>query len=109
MADNKSVKTQDSELSTALAAEVAQLREDVGALTRLLREGASVEAEHLRKKAADTGAHLREEGARRLHEADKVLHEAGEQATDAIRRQPAAAVGLAVAVGFVVGLLAGRK
>ncbi len=109
MADTKLSKTEEMELSAALAEELSKLRDDVASLTRVLREGASAEVDRARKQATETGAHLRDEGVRRLHEADKALHDAGDQAVEAIRRQPAAAVGLAVAIGFVVGLLAGRK
>jgi ElaB/YqjD/DUF883 family membrane-anchored ribosome-binding protein len=44
-----------------------------------------------------------------LHAAQHRAEELGQQAADAVRNQPAAAVGLAVGLGFLLGFMTGRK
>ncbi len=54
-------------------------------------------------------AHLRKRGEAQLQDAQVKVEDLANQATEAVRNQPATAVGIAVGVGFVLGFLTGRK
>lgn len=101
MAQPKAVNTasQDAQDNVEqLSEQMAILRQDISAISRSLADlGVSTKdaaLESARQKAAE----LRVSG-----------EELGQQAVDAVRQQPAAAVGIAVGVGFLLGFLTGRK
>lgn len=101
MAQPKAVNTapQDTQDHVEhLSEQIAILRQDISAISKSLGElGVSTKdaaVESARVKAAE----LRASG-----------EELGQQAVDAVRQQPAAAVGVAVGVGFLLGFLTGRK
>lgn len=81
-----------------LSEQIAVLRQDISAISKSLGDlGASTKdaaIDSARQKAAD----LRASG-----------EELSQQAVDAVRQQPTAAVGMAVGVGFLLGFLTGRK
>lgn len=92
-----------------LAAQIDELRADVKALAETLGRIAGEEAQALKERAHLAAERLKEDGRQRIHDADAALHQAADSMTEAVRRQPAAAIGLAAAAGFLVGLLVGRK
>lgn len=98
MAQPKAVNTDTQDNVEHLAEQIAVLRQDISAISRSLADiGASTKdaaVQSARVKAAE----LRASG-----------EELGQQAVDAVRQQPAAAVGMAVGVGFLLGFLTGRK
>lgn len=86
----------------ALQADVAQLTKTVGDYGRArgdeAKAAATKKAEELRLRAD----HLR-------HEAETQLKTGYAQAETAVRDNPAAAVGIAAGLGFLVGLLSARR
>jgi ElaB/YqjD/DUF883 family membrane-anchored ribosome-binding protein len=101
MAQPKAVNTasQDTQDNIEqLSEQIAILRQDITAISRSLADiGAST------KDAAVESARLKAAEFRASGE------ELGQQAVDAVRKQPAAAVGMAVGMGFILGFLTGRK
>ena len=81
-----------------LSEQIAVLRQDISAISKSIGDiGTST------KDAAVASARQKATDLRASSE------EMGQQAVDAVRQQPAAAVGMAVGVGFLLGFLTGRK
>ncbi len=91
-----------SEQIAALKQDMAEISHTLGELGRSSRDAAAGQA---RRKASE----LRAAGERQIDAAQHRAEELGHQAADAVRQQPAAAVGLAVGVGFLLGFMTGRK
>lgn len=103
--DTKSAEKHMEELSKQIEA----LKADVSSITSLLgeigKDGRDATAARLRETASD----LRDQGERQLRHAQAQAEDFGHQTADAIRQQPATAVGLAVGVGFILGFLTSRR
>ncbi|MSU89043.1 DUF883 family protein [Rhodobacteraceae bacterium 2CG4] len=92
-----------------LQEQIATLRDDMAALTRTL-------GEYGKARAEDLSTHARDQALRAAAMGEAGLAEAQRQATDAysqvevkVRENPATAVGMAAAFGFLVGLVTGRR
>jgi ElaB/YqjD/DUF883 family membrane-anchored ribosome-binding protein len=109
MAQAKSAETSPQDEMDHLSQQIATLREDISAISKTLAGlgGATRDAavDGARRKVSDL-AHASEQ---QLHAAQHRAEELGQQAADAVRNQPAAAVGLAVGLGFLLGFMTGRK
>lgn len=109
MAQAKSADTSPQDEMDHLSQQIATLREDISAISKTLAGlgGATRDAavDGARRKVSDL-AHASEQ---QLHAAQHRAEEMGQQAADAVRNQPAAAVGLAVGLGFLLGFMTGRK
>lgn len=92
-----------------LAAQIDALKADISRITSTLTEIGTAKKDAAVASAREGAATLRAEGAKQVEYAQATAEEYGAQAADAIRRQPAAAVGIAVAAGFLAGMLTGRK
>ena len=102
----KQVLGEDAE---ALMAQIDTLKSDLASITEMLgeigvrRTDETVSAAKARIEAAKReGEHLYENARDRAEQAQ-------DQALEAIRRQPATAIGIAVGLGFLVGFLTSRK
>ncbi|MHA6343988.1 DUF883 family protein [Roseivivax sp. CAU 1761] len=93
----------------ALADQIDVLRKDLSAITDLLTEIGVRRKDETLAAARERLERLRSEGETRLTDAKAQAVDFQEQAYEAIRRQPGMAIGVAVAVGYVAGLLSGRK
>ena len=89
--------------------QIAILKSDIAALTGTVKD-LGIEKKETLTAAASAGAEvLRLKGQAALHDAQKTASKAAEQAETVVRENPAAAVGIAAGVGFLVGMFAGRK
>ena len=106
--------------SADVAAQIETIRADVAALTALLADMADQKKDELKGTASKTAKDMRDKAKDQVTMARVRAAEAGEtvrdgvedryaRAEDAVRRQPAMAVGIAASVGFLVGLLASRR
>lgn len=93
----------------ALAEQMKILRADMAAITKTLGDLSVNTKDAAIRSARQKASELRETGEEQLHHAQVRAEELGQQAVDAVRKQPATAVGLAVGVGFILGFLSGRK
>lgn len=92
-----------------LAAQIDELKADLAQLTGLMSDYAVAKKGEL-EEGARTKA--REAGARARDEADAVAQSAlrsYRSAEDAVRKEPAMAVGIAAGIGFLVGLVTARR
>src|SRR6056297_3251344 len=83
--------------------QIASLKKDIADISHTLsglgKSSQAAAGEQVREKAA----HLRDAGQEQLHAAQYRAEEMGQQAADTVRNQPAASVGLAVGLGFLLG------
>ncbi|MGB5556523.1 MAG: DUF883 domain-containing protein [Paracoccaceae bacterium] len=100
----------NAEPTTAdLQEQMNALKQDIANLGATLGEYGRATGEHLKSAAKDQAQYLRTKGEESVAHAQKTAANAYNQAEDSVRDNPAAAVGIAAAVGFVVGLVAGRR
>ncbi|MEY8882155.1 YqjD family protein [Donghicola sp. XS_ASV15] len=92
-----------------LSAQIEALKADISAITSTLTEMGTARKDAAVSSARQQAEDLKAEGSRQLEMAQLTAEDYGAQAADAIRRQPATAVGIAVAAGFLAGLMTGRK
>lgn len=109
MAQTKSGDSSSQDDIEQLSQQIATLREDISAISRTLSDlgGSTRDAavDGARRKASE----LRQAGEQQLYSAQHQAEEMSQQAANAVRNQPATAVGLAVGVGFLLGFITGRK
>ncbi len=98
-ASRKSNGTSSNASYEDLAEQIATLRADLAGLTETLGKVGRSEKERLVSAARSRGEDLKAAGEARLHDAGEYL-----------REQPATALGLAAALGFLAGyILTGRR
>jgi ElaB/YqjD/DUF883 family membrane-anchored ribosome-binding protein len=92
-----------------LTKQIDTLRTDIANLTSLMGEVGTAKAMAAKDAAVEKVTELRREGERYAQEAGKMAHDGAEVALDAVRRQPATAVAVAVGIGFLVGLVTSSR
>ncbi|MGO4909622.1 YqjD family protein [Pseudorhodobacter sp. W20_MBD10_FR17] len=102
-------KSNVAELNTDLSKQVAVLREDIANLTSIVAEYSKAQSAQLKSKVEEKAADLAETGASAAQAAKATAKVAYSDAEDSIRENPAAAVGIAAGLGFLVGLLTSRR
>jgi ElaB/YqjD/DUF883 family membrane-anchored ribosome-binding protein len=102
-------KSNVSELNTDLVKQVAVLREDIASLMATVAEYSKAQSAQMKSKVEEKAAHLAESGASAAQAAKATAKVAYSDAEDTIRENPAAAVGIAAGLGFLVGLLTSRR
>ncbi|WP_037261883.1 DUF883 family protein [Roseivivax halodurans] len=95
--------------SDALADQVSVLRQDLANITELLGEIGVRRKDETLAAARERMGKVRQEGEARWHDVQTKAHETQDELLEAIRRQPGTALGIAVAAGFLAGLLTSRK
>ncbi|MFD1341443.1 hypothetical protein [Litorisediminicola beolgyonensis] len=93
----------------ALADQMAALKADLASLTDMITEIGVRRKDETVEMARDRIERLRREGRERFDDAQRYAHDTQDQVLESIRRQPGTAVGIAVAVGFLIGLVTSRK
>lgn len=92
-----------------LSEQISALKQDIADISKSLADLGSSSRDAAVEQARKTASELRAAGERNLHRAQNQASEMGQQANDAIRHHPTAAVGLAVGAGFLLGFMTGRK
>ncbi|APX13050.1 DUF883 family protein [Tateyamaria omphalii] len=116
MAQVKNGKTDTSDVT----AQIEVIKSDIAALTALMGDMASQRAEGAKANAAGMADKVKQTAADQATLAQLRAQEMGASARtaaedgyakteEAIRQQPAMAVGIAASVGFLIGLLATRR
>ncbi|SLN74237.1 hypothetical protein ROJ8625_04027 [Roseivivax jejudonensis] len=93
----------------ALADQIDVLRRDLASITELLGDIGVRRKDETVAAARDRMERLRREGEARWSDAQNYAHETQDELLSAIRRQPGTAIGIAVAAGFLAGLITSRK
>ncbi|ARC89821.1 YqjD family protein [Rhodovulum sp. MB263] len=103
-------KRNDSNASVQdLEVQIEALKDDIAQIARTLGDLSEAKKNDMRDTVQRRAAELRERGEATVAGVQDRGAELGEQAADAVRRQPAAAMGIAVGLGFLVGLMTGRR
>ena len=109
MAQLKSAATSGEAETTDLSGQIAALKADLAQISQTLVDMGDSRREAAVESAARKAAKLREQGEKQLQNAQARVEDLTSQTADAVRNQPAAAIGIAVGVGFLLGFLSGRK
>lgn len=109
MAQSKSAAKVSESEAQQLSNQINSLKTDIAAISQTLVEMGSARRDAVVSDASEKVAHLRDRGEKTLQDAQASVEDLTQQATDAVRNQPATAVGIAVGVGFLLGFLSGRK
>ncbi|MBK0327811.1 DUF883 family protein [Rhodobacteraceae bacterium F11138] len=109
MAQTKTALAPSDEETKALSSQLSDLRADLAGISKTLSDMGSRRGDAAVETLRDSAQSLREHGERTLQAAQSQVQEAGQQTQSAIRQQPAAAVGIAVGLGFLLGFATARK
>ncbi|SFT86401.1 DUF883 family protein [Sedimentitalea nanhaiensis] len=109
MAQTKTaLKPSDGETED-LAQQLADLRADLTKITNTLAEMGSKRSEAAVESLRGSAQALRDQGEQSLKVAQARAQNVTQQAENAVRDQPAMAVGIAVGLGFLLGVITSRK
>lgn len=108
MAQSKSNAAPQQDIEQ-LSEQISALKQDVSAVSETLAELGKSTRDAAATNARRKAAHLREVGETQFEAAQHRAGEIGQNATEAVRQQPATFVGLAVGLGFLLGFVSGRK
>jgi ElaB/YqjD/DUF883 family membrane-anchored ribosome-binding protein len=92
-----------------LAKQIETLKSDVQALTETLGELGKAQGAAAKNAAAEKATALRDAGEDQINRARDTASDLNDQANEFVRTQPATALGIAAGVGFLVGMMSGRK
>jgi ElaB/YqjD/DUF883 family membrane-anchored ribosome-binding protein len=101
--------TNGAATSEDLERQIEALKNDVASISRILADMGAQRRDDLKESVGRTAADLRARGEATVNDARDRGLELGEQAADAVRRQPATSIGLAVGLGFLIGFMTGRR
>lgn len=105
MADTKTTEKHVEDLSRQIDA----LKGDIASIAQILSDMGRDQGAATAERVRETAAEMRARGEAQLRHARAQAHDLGDQAANAVRDQPAAAMGMAVGLGFILGFLTGRK
>lgn len=105
----QSVKNSAAELSADVNDQMAVLRQDIANLTAAVTSYGKAQGIELKSVAAEKAANVAQSGADTAAVLRKNAEVAYSDAETAVRANPAAAVGIAAGLGFLVGLIATRR
>lgn len=89
--------------------QLSVLQKDVSELTRIMGEYGRAQGESLKESASRKAHELRDEADARFRRGEAQARDAYMQAETAVRDNPAAAMGIAAGLGFLVGLITARR
>lgn len=105
---NMKTKSSNTDASD-VAEQMAILRADIGALTAAVSDLAVAKGNEVSDVAKQKFASAKDAAAVQANAAKQQAGQLQDQANEFVRTQPATAVGMAAAVGFVIGMLISRK
>lgn len=104
----QTAKSNVEELNVDVAKQMAILRDDIANLTATVAEYGKAQGVALKATAAQKAADVAESGAQTAQSLKTAAEKTYASTEDAVRENPAAAVGIAAGIGFLVGLMARR-
>tara|TARA_R110002051_G_scaffold1008_1_gene4874 strand:- start:7204 stop:7527 length:324 start_codon:yes stop_codon:yes gene_type:complete len=105
----QTVKSSAAELSADVNDQMAVLREDIANLTAAVGNYGKAQGLQLKSVAQQKAANVAQSGAETAAAVRKSAEIAYSDAESAVRANPAAAVGIAAGLGFLVGMIATRR
>lgn len=104
----QAAKSNVEELNVDVSKQMAVLRDDIANLTATVAEYGKAQGMALKATAAQKAVGIAESGAQTAQSLKAAAEKTYSSTEDAVRANPAAAVGIAAGVGFLVGLMARR-
>lgn len=92
-----------------LNAQIDALKNDIAAISQTIADLSKSQKDQFVASAKANAETLKDRSAAALGDARSMAEDGYAQAEKAVRDNPAAAVGIATGIGFLVGLIAGRK
>ena len=102
-------KSNVSELNNDVSRQVAILREDIAALTAAVAEYGKAQGNLLKESASNRAASVANYGAETAQAVKARAEKTYSDTEEAVRANPAAAVGIATGIGFLIGLITARR
>ncbi len=87
----------------------AELRKDVNKLAEAASKAARAEVKHAGKRFNTLSGSFREQASEKVTQLRDRASESVEYATDKVRTHPAAAVGISLGAGLLIGMLLSRR
>ncbi len=109
MAQAKSSTSSGSASVEDLAVQIETLKGDIAGIAEILADLGTEKRAQATARVRDAASEVKAHGEQHLKDAQNYAEDLSAQATDAVRRQPAMAVGIAVGVGFLIGLVTSRR
>ncbi|MGI3168561.1 glycine zipper domain-containing protein [Pseudooceanicola sp. C21-150M6] len=110
MASNGTAAAKKTEIGADdVKAQIATLQADVAELTRTMSAYGKNRGNEARAAASRRAEEVRVRAEALGHDAEAQLRQGYAQAETAVRDNPAAAVGIAAGVGFLLGLISARR
>mgnify|MGYP000193381617 CR=1 FL=1 len=92
-----------------LAAQIDQIKDDIGALTRMLAEYAGDKEQKAQDALKAKAQAAKDQGAVAMKQAQAQAEKLGAQTQDFVAHNPGLALGVAAGLGFLVGALGSRR
>lgn len=92
-----------------LQAQIVALKDDISTLTETLKEYGKAQGQNMAAAARERAEKMAADGEATFHAAEAQARRAYQDAETSVREHPATAVGVAAGLGFLVGLVAGRR
>lgn len=108
-AQSDGTRTAVEQSSAELSAQIESLKADVAELTSTLADYGRAQKAQLGAAAEDKYETAKKVGAETAEQAREKARDAYAGAEKAVRANPAASVGIAAGVGFLVGLMTSRR
>ncbi len=105
----QSAKNNVSDLGGDVNQQMAVLRDDIANLTAAVAEYGKAQGLHLKSVATDKANEAAQAGTATAAAVKEKAEVAYSDAENAVRTNPAAAVGIAAGIGFLVGMIATRR
>ncbi|WP_272009431.1 DUF883 family protein [Roseovarius sp. ZX-A-9] len=109
MAQSKSSAESGGATVEELTSQIEALKGDIAAITGTLADLGAETRDQAKARVRDAASDVRARSEKHLKDAQACAEDLSAQATDAVRQQPAMAVGIAVGVGFLIGLVTARR
>jgi ElaB/YqjD/DUF883 family membrane-anchored ribosome-binding protein len=106
---SQTAKSSVSELNTDVSKQMAILRDDVANLTATVAEYGKLQGQILKSNATEKVGNIAETGAAAAGALKAKAEKSYSDAEEAVRANPAAAIGIAAGIGFLVGMLSTRR
>lgn len=105
---SSSANGQDAQMKE-IGAQVDALKNDISALTKAVSDMGVAKTKEFKHAAYDQAEQLRERGEAVMADAGARARAAGHTVEQQVQQNPAAALGIATGVGFLLGLIFARK
>lgn len=109
MAQSKSSTSSGSTSVEDLAIQIETLKGDIAGIAEILADLGAEKRDQATARVREAASGVKARGEQHLKDAQAYAEDLSAQAADAVRQQPAMAIGIAVGIGFLIGLVTSRR